>query len=488
MSDAKQRTAKPGDLLSQWWTLGRIAADRRTTGRHMKAGWVIINSYWQKHGNGRASLRYIQRATGLGRPAAVKACRELDEWGHVTRMPGSGTRPSEYVPRWVTTASGVQMTTTNDDDLSGVQMDTTMVSESTPLDGASGVQMDTESYLRIPAYRPAIQKVDDDCGLATPGAAGLAPASPATPQDEGAATQPDTKPTFEVLWRAYAHAKGKREAREAWKALPADINLAAVIEAAVAWQASWAAQGKPDAPRFTLARWLKDERYDEDAPRGFQKVERAKPARPAKPTAAKATAAKPKPAAPITARITASEVVHVEGGSELHFTATDEAGIQHQHVITLDHPDAETQFEGQRHLANLVHAAGLEQISDSGELHGRTIIITGDDFTAPATRPDDDTPLPVKSEPVPLPKPESEPLTEAEEAAIKARIAAAPPMPRDDYGTKEWERRYTARQERAAGMREWDAAHPELFVDKPAANDDWPAWMDTEYEEDDEAA
>jgi hypothetical protein len=94
MSANKQRTAKPGDLLSQWWTLGAIAADKRTTGRHMKAGWVIINSYWQKHGNGRASLRYIERATGLGRPAVVKACRELAEWGHVTRVRGVGSGPS----------------------------------------------------------------------------------------------------------------------------------------------------------------------------------------------------------------------------------------------------------------------------------------------------------------------------------------------------------------------------------------------------------
>jgi hypothetical protein len=289
MTDGKQpRTAKPGDLLSQWWTLGAIAADRRTTGRHMKAGWVIINSYWAKHGNGRASLRYIEKATGLNRKAIVKACRELAEWGHVARVPGIGTRPSEYVPRWVTTTSGVEMATTSDDAASGVQMATTPVAESTPLEGASGVQMDTESYLRIPAYRPAIQKVDDDCGLATPDAAGLAPASPATPQEECAATQAedaqaDTKPTFEALWRAYDYARGKKEAREAWKALPEEVNRAAVIEAAKAWQASWAAQGKPDAPRFTLARWLKDERYDEDAPKGFTKVERGKSASKPKP-------------------------------------------------------------------------------------------------------------------------------------------------------------------------------------------------------------
>ncbi|MCK1379584.1 hypothetical protein IVB33_18885, partial [Bradyrhizobium sp. 24] len=158
MNDPKQRTAKPGDLLSQWWTMGRIAADRRTTGRHMKAGWVIINSYWQKHGNGRASLRYIQRATGMDRKTVIKACRELDEWGHAARATGVGSRPSEYVPQWVTTASGVQTATTSDDAPTGVQMTTPLVVESTPLDGVSGVQMTTESYLPEPAYKPASGK------------------------------------------------------------------------------------------------------------------------------------------------------------------------------------------------------------------------------------------------------------------------------------------------------------------------------------------
>ncbi|WFT91221.1 hypothetical protein QA633_22840 [Bradyrhizobium barranii] len=359
MSDAK-RTAKPGDLLSQWWTLGAIAADRRTSGRHMKAGWVIINSYWQKHGNGRASLRFIERATGMDRKTVIRACRELDEWGHAARATGVGSRPSEYVPRWVTSASGVQTATTNDDDLSGVQMTTGVVVESTPPEGASGVQTTTESYLRSPAYKPDLQKGRDDCGLATPGAAGLAPASPATPQEElQSSRHSQAEPTFEALWRAYDCAKGKKEARAAWAALPADIDLAAVIDAASAWQASWAAQGKPDAPRKHLATWLREERYDEDAPTGYQPKEKAKAksgpqksANPAKPVSqksdARATAkpAKRQPAAPITARVTASEVVKVEGLSELRFTATDEAGVEHEHVITLEHPDMETQFEG----------------------------------------------------------------------------------------------------------------------------------------------
>ncbi|WLB58115.1 hypothetical protein [Bradyrhizobium japonicum] len=496
MSDAKQRTAKPGDLLSQWWTLGAIAADRRTAGRHMKAGWVIINSYWQKHGNGRASLSYIQKATGLDRKAAVKACRELVAWGHVTRVKYPGTRPSEYVPRWVTTASGVQTATTKTDAPSGGEMTTTLVVESTPLEGASGVQMTTESYLRSPAYKPDLQiGRDDTCPPAAPPLAdGLAAtAAGGTAVEERARSHADdiqaaqAKLTFELCYRTYDYAKGKKEARAAWDALPAEVDRAAVIKAAAAWQASWEAQGKPDAPRKHLATWLREERYDEDAPTGYQPKEKAKAksgpqksANPAEPVSQKSDArvtakpAKRQPAAPITARVTASEVVKVEGLSELRFTATDEAGVEHEHVITLEHPDMETQFEGQRQLAKLVHAAGLEQIQDSSELHDRTIVITENGFAEPDTRPDDEPPIAVKPEPVKYANPPSEPWTEADQARVKQWVASLPSV----------RSRYRTSDECRAQL---DAEADEEFQ-RDAANDDWPAWMDDEYERDDEAA
>jgi hypothetical protein len=104
-----ERTAKPGSLLSQWWTIGAIMRDKRTSGRHAKVAWVIINRYMQARGNGRASLRYIERATGLTRRAVVRACRELVQWNYAARRIGSGTRPSEFSPNWVT---GAQSSTT----------------------------------------------------------------------------------------------------------------------------------------------------------------------------------------------------------------------------------------------------------------------------------------------------------------------------------------------------------------------------------------
>jgi hypothetical protein len=99
---------------------------------------------------------------------------------------------------------------------------------------------------------------------------------------------------------------------------------------------------------------------------------------------------------------------------------------------------------------------------------------------------------PSPAEAVTEPQPASRPLTEA----IARRREPS-----------EWERKKAAQWRRDAGRKEWDKAHPEFFEtpagegmswaqaikasgheDKPAADDEWPEWMDTEYDEDDEAA
>ncbi len=56
-----------------------------------------------------------------------------------------------------------------------------------------------------------------------------------------------------------------------------------IVEAASAWQASWAAQGKSDAPRFTLAKWLEREEYECEPPTAFKPKERKSKAPAQKP-------------------------------------------------------------------------------------------------------------------------------------------------------------------------------------------------------------
>lgn len=80
---------------------------------------------------------------------------------------------------------------------------------------------------------------------------------------------------FDELWKAYGARRGKPEARAAYlKAAPDSDTHRAMVDAADAWFAAWQAQGKADAPRFTLAKWLEREEYECDPPTAFKPKER----------------------------------------------------------------------------------------------------------------------------------------------------------------------------------------------------------------------
>lgn len=242
---------------------------------------------------------------------------------------------------------------------------------------------------------------------------------PTAPDGDGLKATPPVSaveelPNFQAeslpaLLAAYCPADMSKPARaaykKAWEAIQPDTDLATVIDAAADWHESWGAQNNPEAPRMSLVRWLKDEMWLRPAPKGFNKVER--------PTKAKVSVSgqnpnKPRhPTGPITARITATEVItHRFGISDLHLTTDDGTN----HVIVLESDDADAQYAGQKELARLVHAVGLTQISDDKELLGRTVKLVGGEerFAPPDARPDDEPPMPVAPEPAPPPPPPAE--------------------------------------------------------------------------------
>ncbi|MGY4371100.1 hypothetical protein ACVW1A_007165 [Bradyrhizobium sp. LB1.3] len=276
---ADNKIHKTGGLLDQYNLLGAIIDSPWATRLDHKVARHVIDRYYPKHGNGRASLRYLERATGSSRSNITTSLRRLAENGAIiiTRQ-GQGTRPTEYALNFDLSAS-VPVDVTSTDEVPSGTVDVTSSGHADNTTSNSSVPVDvTESYLLNPAYKAEIQidRVDPAAPTAPPLADGLAAtAAGGTAVEERA----PAKPTFELCYRTYAFLKGKKEAKAAWGALPAEVDRAAVIEAAKAWQASWAAQGKPDAPRYALARWLKDERYDEDAPKGFTKVEKASKAK-----------------------------------------------------------------------------------------------------------------------------------------------------------------------------------------------------------------
>lgn len=80
--------------------LGAIIDDERVRLVHIKTARQILKRYYQKHGNARASVSFLQRATGLTRGSVASATEDLVAWGYFSRVMGSGKRPSEYHPNF----------------------------------------------------------------------------------------------------------------------------------------------------------------------------------------------------------------------------------------------------------------------------------------------------------------------------------------------------------------------------------------------------
>ncbi|MCK1275876.1 hypothetical protein IVB46_11600 [Bradyrhizobium sp. 61] len=505
----------------------RLTDPARTVYRFM-IGWYMH----AKYGDALASVRHIVKtmrdrapdgARHLSRSAVQRAIMLLIKCGWLVRThTGKGRGGSRYVPvlNVLELAAQGTLPISVPDHRDATEIPLVSHSTGTAVSHSTGTQSDLASHITgtktLLLDPPTDGSTEREIDPATPAAPLLADglaatAAGGTAVEERADTPAAVKPSFEALWRAYAHAKGKIEARKAWDALPAEMDRTAVIKAAAAWQASWAAQGKPDAPRYTLARWLKDERYDESPPTGYVKPEKASKAKQAKPKAAK----QPSLGLGINIKrytITAHET---EGSAFADYWETftfrrHDDGYeftQRMYVLKAD-ADADEAPDFYRKMELIKGTFGKG--NPAGKWVGRVLGINEGEEGDLGFHylPDENPPAAPEPEPVVAPPP-SKPWTEADEAALRARIYATPSAPRDDYGTREWERRYQERQERAAGRREWDAAHPELFEDKPSGpvreitvaqyeahagvpfdhDDDgaWPAWMDAEYEEDDAA-
>lgn len=449
MADSKIH--KTGGLLDQWALLSEIIADPRTRKPHIQIAQIVIDRQREKHGNGRASVRYLERGTGLSKWRLSKATAELAEWGYFTRRPGIGTRPSEFTAiSWPSVR---------------VQRDTSepmVVSES----GGTGCPsleghydpLVSESGGTNPAYVDGLQaglrEAECSVGAATPPhAAGLSAASGETPPGRERATDLDAPAEgFAELWDAFdlklTNTKPKANAAYG-KLAPDPVLHVKMIEAAARLHAHYEEHGIERRYRIQCHNWINARGWEDDLPIVYADAKSAAIAKvrgSAKPIKASSTTSTiAKPAVRTTARITSADLVKAGSTTELRITARDRDGFEHERTIVLEHEDMETQFEGQRQFASLVHAAGLEQIDDSADLLGRTVIITEDGFTAPDIRPDDEPPLPVKPEPVRYANP--------------APTNTPNESPRD----------FAVRMATSIGA-------------------GWPAWMGAEYEEDDEAA
>lgn len=456
----KARIPKPESLEAKFALLCRLPYDQRARRKHALVFGFILDWYHSKYGDALASVRHVagklQERDPAGKGLYIgeihSALSDLVEWNYLLQEKGKGRRASRYVPNWLLLEPSVQqIPNATEDDRSVLDSPNTGVLDSPNTTGRSVrdfMNEDPSTMTRV--LDPGTWKDELDCAAPTApaGAGPLGAAPPETAQEDSESIPTDHSKWFNHLYAVYGVRKGKADARRVFdKMAPNLAHFTGMIEAAREWRA--AAGG---IERKWLATWLRDECFDEE------------PSQPKDRQAKGAT----KNTATSTARtmkiIKAQESGNPFGGDfyvDVEFEDDTAIISRKYHVLAGggDGPDNETWLSLVRAIGDLKvgRLVGVER--DGEKLTFSTI--EQPDYVEP-----------------PLPSPPSAPMTEAEIEAVRAKIAALPPLaPR----LNEWQRLKEEQWRRDADRREWDAAHPELFEDEG-----WPDWMDAD--QDDEAA
>lgn len=157
--------------------LGAIIDDERVRLIHIKTARHILKRYYQKHGNARASVSFLQQATGLTRGSIACATEDLVAWGYFTRVMGSGKRPSEYHPNFSVLQSpdATSVLPSQDDTKSNVlQPEDEIVLRSQDAKSASVLQPQEQTHLLVSAT--ARDKVNSTSAAGTGSGLAAAPA------------------------------------------------------------------------------------------------------------------------------------------------------------------------------------------------------------------------------------------------------------------------------------------------------------------------
>ena len=231
-------------LLAQHTFILSVIADHTFTGLDHRVAGEILKRYYPRHGNARASLRYLEQAVGADRKSIVTSRDRLVANGAFSIVrEGAGTRPTEYLPHFDFKSSGGPTATTSGTDDSGGLGATSGGGVATTANDPSGGLETTESYLQDPAYNAGILV---DSTVAAPLAA------------DGPSAAAPRASDFDRLWHAYGRLGNKLKSRAAFEALY-EPDVEHLVERA----AAWAASARPDRQRMPLEKWLEQERYDE---------------------------------------------------------------------------------------------------------------------------------------------------------------------------------------------------------------------------------
>ncbi|NKM30764.1 hypothetical protein [Rhizobium laguerreae] len=403
----------PRGVLGQTRAAALMRSDKRASYKH----FALIEFHWgwshKKYDyTSLVSVRKMHSTlaarnplgeAALSLPHISKGNRDLCDWGWLIELEkGSGRNASRFVPNFAifhVAAEGNFSSFLNGE----ITLSVNPVGERNGF-GISVHRMGNAGVTyEVNANRFCVHPVGNKDPLTETGLQdrfterGIEPAPPSAPLPVGlAATGADgAGGGFEDVWKAYDYKQKKAEALAAYKKLAPDEELhARLVEAASIWKASWAAQQKADAPRFTLAKWLDREEFECEPPTAYKAKERkAKAPRKKEIVAANDNEDGDWESGPMIcdvgpftpfgrfkARIVGSRVEHVDSYTEkvvLDLEWNDRGlGPDAQHTFYFQHQDPKVQERGQAFVQRLAECTGIDELTDTEQFHGAHVYCT----------------------------------------------------------------------------------------------------------------
>ncbi|RRI03939.1 hypothetical protein EH240_09575 [Mesorhizobium tamadayense] len=421
MSEAKPtlpywKLDDPRGLLGQTRAVALMRSDNRASYKHLALiefhwGWANQKYDWTSLASVRRMHSVLTERNPLGLPGMTtrhinSGNRDLCEWGWLFELDkGSGRNASRFLPNY--TVFQIAATGNFSKFLNGE------ISCSVSRAGThNGYEIlcipygDTDACTyEVNANRFSVSPVGNKDSLTGTGLQAVSterdiePATPTAPHappaiaaDAAGSAGDGERDWFEELWRAYGYKRGKTEARRAYAKLAPDADLhAEMVASAVSWRETWAAQDKPDAPRFTLAKWIEREEYECEPPTAYRPKERKD--RPKKPAVADNDNAEVEWVGDVSAFVPAGRHVirikdawyHVDGDNHeatLVFDVDDQNIVltDVEHCFFVQHQNENVQIKGQKHLNDACRSAGIADIEDMEQFIGKDVeVIVGKD-------------------------------------------------------------------------------------------------------------
>jgi hypothetical protein len=365
-------------LLKQYKLLGAVIDAPWATGLDHKITRHVIDRYFAKFGNARASLRYLERATGAKRNKIIPSLRRIIENGAISVIrQGIGTRPTEYNLNF-NFASGTPEGTSTRGTLKGTSSGT-LLGTST---AASGTQEGTESYLRnMSTDMLTVSRIDGTPAVPTaPPVSGLEADPAASAVDPG---------SFEELWTVFPRKHHRSKARAAYNALAPDAALHAhLLVSAIALAAHYEKTATDKKWWKHMHTWLVEERYLEDLPEPYENPKEAAIARgrengPRRANKSKETGKSGlSPNTPIgrhAVKVVGSEMPDDRGNSEqrmkflFRIESDDHEGKEFSHTFKYGSADEDVQLEGMALFSQIRRATGVLEPDDTSDFHDKTL-------------------------------------------------------------------------------------------------------------------